>query len=640
MGYCPRAPQPTINDLFRFERRNNRAGLAASGSFFPVSVRQRPEGSPLQDQYATDSLVTRFDETALPEGAEVIESDYGPNRAYLIVDSPEPFHARYLSFYFPGWRVWVDTEEVTVTPSDPEGLITFQLPAGRHTVRVRFGETPLRRVADVVSALSLLALIVAVFISSASGTYHHSVRLGSGTSGAVLLTAGLLLMLKLVVVDRMETPFRHAGLRADNTLPDVEHPLNQPYADGMTLIGYDQSAEMMPSDSTLRVDIYWTVQRQPTQRYQTVVHLVGPQGFTWSPKDSYRPADFQDAPPTTAWSPGHYALDSHEVLPLTGAPPGTYDVVLTVFDRDTLTPLSVLNEEGQPTAPKLVLGQIRLAAPQAIVDPEAFDTQNPLDQRLGPLTLLGIDFDRSEAAPGDPVLINTFWRTEAQPATDLEVRLTLRAADGSRAASYELPPTAPWHPTSAWKSRDVWRGQHLVHLHADLNDGEYRWQLSLLPIQRSTDLPGALRIDAPERTFAPLHMDRELGAQVGDVATLVGASFEPDPSQIGPGETLTTTLLWRGESLTHMSYHVFLHLIGPDGKLLDQSDGIPSSWSRPTTGWLPGEYITDLHSLTVPDETPGGQYILRAGLYVPGGERLVTPGGADAIQVLTITLED
>jgi hypothetical protein len=640
LGYCSRASQPTINDLFRYEHRNDRAGLAASGSFFPVWVKQRPDGSPLQDQYASGSLVTRFDETALPEGAHVIEADYGPNRARLIVESPKPFCARYLSFYFPGWRVWVDGEKATLTPSDPEGFITFQLPAGRHTVQVRFGETPLRRVADAVSALSLVCLIVAVFLSSKSETYRHPARLGPGTSGAVLLTAGLLLALKLAVVDRMETPIRHAGLHADNTLPGVEHLLNQPYADGMTLIGYDRSAETMPADGALRVDIYWTVQHQPTRRYQTVVHLVGPEGFPWSPKDSYRPTDYQDAPPTTAWRRGHYALDSHEVIPLTGTPPGTYDVVLTVFDRDTLTPLSVLNEDGQPAAPELVLGQARLAAPQDGVDPGALDIQHRLDKSLGPVTLLGINFSRSGATPGDPVLVTTFWRGEEQIRLDLELQLTLRAPDSSRVVDYELPPTAGWHPTTAWRSGDVWRGQHLIHLPADLDSAEYRWQLSLLPIQRSTDLPAVLKIDAPKRTFAPPPADSELAAQFGDVATLVGASFEPAPSQIGRGETLTTTLLWRAESLTHASYHVFLHLVGPDGKLLDQSDGIPSDWSRPTTGWLTGEYITDVRSLTVPGEASSGRYTLLTGLYLPGAERLATPGGADATQVLTFTLQD
>ncbi|MGC9336007.1 MAG: hypothetical protein ACP5JJ_17830, partial [Anaerolineae bacterium] len=69
-------------------------------------------------------------------------------------------------------------------------------------------------------------------------------------------------------------------------------------------------------------------------------------------------------------------------------------------------------------------------------------------------------------------------------------------------------------------------------------------------------------------------------------------------------------------------------------------DGIPSDWSRPTTGWLPGEYIIDLHSLTVPGEASGGPYAVLAGLYVPGEARLVTPAGVDATPVLAFTLQD
>jgi hypothetical protein len=91
--------------------------------------------------------------------------------------------------------------------------------------------------------------------------------------------------------------------------------------------------------------------------------------------------------------------------------------------------------------------------------------------------------------------------------------------------------------------------------------------------------------------------------------------------------------------VNHTSYRVFLHLVGPDGRLLDQSDNIPADWARPTTGWLPGEYITDLHLLTLPGEATDGQYTVLAGLYSPAGERLLTPVGADATQVLTITLQ-
>lgn len=157
--YCPMKAYPSIQDVHQYERQSDLVGVDPVGAYFPTWVQRRPEGSPLEAQYATAGPIARFDEAVLPEGAEVLGANYGPNRARLVVESPEAFRARYLTFYFPGWRAWVDGEPVQVTPSDPEGLIAFAVPAGRHTIRVRFGETPLRLGADVVSALCLLALL-------------------------------------------------------------------------------------------------------------------------------------------------------------------------------------------------------------------------------------------------------------------------------------------------------------------------------------------------------------------------------------------------------------------------------------------------------------------------------------------------
>ena len=105
-----------------------------------------------------------------------------------------------------------------------------------------------------------------------------------------------------------------------------------------------------------------------------------------------------------------------------------------------------------------------------------------------------------------------------------------------------------------------------------------------------------------------------------------------------PQSSISITLVWRAEAETHSSYHVFLHLIGPDLALVAQSDGIPANWTRPTTGWLPGEYVTDTHTLTIPPDLPAGDYTLSAGLYLPGGERLTTPDGSDAIHLTSITV--
>jgi len=650
-GYCPMEPYPTVQDVHRYEHSSGLVGVDPVGAYFPVWVQQRPQETPLEAQYASEDAVARFDASVLPEGGRILEADYGPNRAQIVVESPSPFRARYLSFYFPGWRVWVDGKQVEVEPSDPQGLLTFELSAGRHTISVRFGETPLRLGADAVSLLSLVVLAGVTILGPRLGVFAspESLRLETRqlSPPALLLTAALLLVFKLAVVDQGRTPFRRPALEPDGTVPGVEHPLHQSYADGLELIGYDQSAGEMPADDILRVDLYWTVRRQPAGRYQTVVHLTGPDGMRWSHHDSFRPTDYQDPPPTYAWTPARYALDSHEIEVLPGTPPGRYDVVLTVFDRETLAPLSLLGPQGQPAAPELTLGQVILTAPRHPADPRSLGIRHRLDVGLGPLKLLGANFDRDEAAPGDPIFVTTFWRIDEQPTEAPAMRLELLRADGSVAARYELPPVAPWHPADAWQPSEVWRGQHLLHLPADLNTATYTWTLSLPSCSSSPLSLAQLFVTAPDRTFTQPPVDIEMGAPLDNIATLVGASVEPDASGVEAGTALTVTLVWRAETETDTSYRVFLHLIGPGasttseqrGALVVQSDGIPAEWMRPTTGWLAGEFIIDVRHLTIPAEAPAGDYTLYAGLYTSEGGRLSTLGGADAILVTRVTVE-
>jgi hypothetical protein len=307
--------------------------------------------------------------------------------------------------------------------------------------------------------------------------------------------------------------------------------------------------------------------------------------------------------------------------------------VLTTFDRDTLSPLSVLNEQGQPAAPDLLLGQVTLTVPRRPADPDQLGIRNRLDARLGPLTLLGADFDRNEAAPGDPVFVTTFWRAEERPAEDLTLQLELFASDGSLVTRYGFSPAAQWYSLHRWQPGDVWRGQHLFYLPAALDTGDYTWRIFDLQSPTSD-----LHITAPDRTFTPPPVDLEIDTRLGDTATLLGANLEPETLNLEPNATLTVTLVWRAESETHISYRVFLHLIGPDGRLLAQSDGIPAGWTRPTTGWLSGEYIADAHTLIIPPDAPEGDYVLSTGLYIPGGERLTTAGGSDSVPVATFTM--
>lgn len=67
--------------------------------------------------------------------------------------------------YFPGWRVYVDGISVPIQFQNEHyrGLITFSVPKGDHIVEIKLEESKLRLVADSVSVVGALLLLLAVF---------------------------------------------------------------------------------------------------------------------------------------------------------------------------------------------------------------------------------------------------------------------------------------------------------------------------------------------------------------------------------------------------------------------------------------------------------------------------------------------
>ena len=653
--HCGSPGDTSIAGMIEWERATDTLGATAKGEYLPIWVHRMPQDPALDAAYAAGGPIVRLPpgpapsadlgaqaERALPQGARVLSADYGPVDATIVLESPAPFRARYLAFYYPGWHVTVDGDPVPVAPTDPEGLISFDVPAGRHTVRVRFGETPLRLVADAISILSLTILITIQILKAKLQTPNSKFQISNLQSPSLsfvichLSLAIALVLVKFAVLDRVDTPLRHTNL-VDGRLRGVDVATDVTFGDEFVLLGHDGLPQAVSSGERFEVTTYWQALQPGGPNYGITLHVVDDQGHRWSGSDVRPPRWHRTPSPVRGWAPDEYAIVALSVPLLPGTPPGTYTVEAVAFARDTLAPLTAHAADGRARGPALTLGQIAVAAPQRPADADTLGIHHPLGASLGPITLLGADFDRHEAAPGDAVLITTFWRADQQPTQELTVRLALLAQDGSPVARYDLPPTTRWHPTSAWQPGDVWRGQHMLNLPADLDSGDYTWQLSIEPLHQSTNLPSTLHLAAPDRTFTPPIVDVEIETCLGNVVTLVGANLKPEASNLNPGDTLTVTLVWQAKDTPTASYHVFLHLLGPDSALVSQSDGIPANWTRPTTGWLAGEYVADVHVLTLPTDMSSGDYTLSTGLYIPGDERLSAPDGSSAIQVTTIS---
>ncbi|RME40083.1 MAG: Stk1 family PASTA domain-containing Ser/Thr kinase [Thermoflexia bacterium] len=103
-------------------------------------------------------------------------------------------------------------------------------------------------------------------------------------------------------------------------------------------------------------------------------------------------------------------------------------------------------------------------------------------------------------------------------------------------------------------------------------------------------------------------------------------------ARVRPGEVFGISLRWRPLTTISTRYVVFVHLIGPDGRLVAQEDVEPLRGSRPTDTWVSQMALWDPHQVVIPADAPPGTYQVRTGLY-PVGEpgnrlRVVDPGQA------------
>ena len=155
----------------------------------------------------------------------------------------------------------------------------------------------------------------------------------------------------------------------------------------------------------------------------------------------------------------------------------------------------------------------------------------------------------------------------------------------------------------------------------------------LIPPQRSRDFIslGTAAIRNRPRNFTPPTPQHTLDMRVGSVARLVG--YDLSTTTVSPGEQITVTLYWQALASADTEYTVFVHLLDAAGRFRGQRDAPPGDGAFPTTGWIPDEYITDIHTLTIPADVSPGTYMLQVGMYLPStNARLPVrhPSGAEA----------
>ncbi len=96
---------------------------------------------------------------------EVTPIRHGAGEDIVRVVAETPVTVRFYTYWYPGWKAWVDGASVTTRydPDDPNALILVDVPPGEHEVRIRFTNTPLRTAAALISIITLVILVILFF---------------------------------------------------------------------------------------------------------------------------------------------------------------------------------------------------------------------------------------------------------------------------------------------------------------------------------------------------------------------------------------------------------------------------------------------------------------------------------------------
>ncbi len=427
--------------------------------------------------------------------------------------------------------------------------------------------------------------------------------------------------------------------------PAVRFTLPGSDAGAIELTGVTAAREpVQAANAVTPISLQWRAD-EPPPSLGVSVRLTDALGQIWAQHDyeplgARRDVACSGFTTTTGWC----ATDRLGLLIPAGTPPGRYTVELLVRPKGSERPLDASAADGKPLETRVPLFELDVVPAAQPVGPDRLPiaTRQPVDLSDG-LRFLGYSTDDQPAVPGALRKVSLFWQASAQPANDYTAFVQVLGEDGVPVALWEAPPGAGY-PTSQWTPGSLMRTQAGFRIPASAPDGRYRLIAGLFRADDKVVLRtahgadhlslGTLAVQGRPHDLTVPQPQHLADASFGDVARLVG--YDLASVETTPGGALDFTLHWQALTSTDRAYTVFVHLLDEAGTLKGYGDSEPGGGAYPTTGWLPGEYLTDRHTMTLAPDAPAGTYRVAVGLYDPAtGERLKTPDGADQLVLET-----
>ena len=635
----------TAERLMLYEYFTANVGTTIRHEYLPRWVVPRPYTSEalLRDGEKPPPLVMSGE----IEAAELVWRKPAAEEWVLNVTSPQASLA-FHTYYFPGWRAYVDGQPREVRPVENLGYIGLDLDQGEHQVVLRLERTPLRALAEGLSLVTVLATVALLVVGrkltrqrgneatrqqvdGAKGQQGLSLISSLRINSSALTLATAILLLGVIgfwvsnqhAADHPTTRPPDQG-PSDQTmdfdrLPYLHHnPQGINFGGAARLKSYQFSADEVEAGEIVEVILHWDEIKD--EGLEADVRLTSPAEYLFHTSAGLA-EDTVTIPPPRGGTEGG-ATHHHLKVP-DEAVRGLY--LISVKLRDDEGEIRPINERGE-TLGTTYLRPLRVRSQRWATGDE------PTLAGFGP----GIVLSQVESEQKTPESFEArlTWRVVEPVAANYGLALRLRDWDGQVLASLDTQPHYGLYPTSLWREGELISDRYVLPLPEGAPPGDdYSLEVILYEVASLTpigtaQIPVVLTEPTIRATYPVL--------QEFDQLALVEVS--PVTTQIEQGQPLLVKAKWAATEHPTRDYACRLSLRDNSGTAV-QSQTEPIAKSYATSLWPTNAIVASRYQMTLdPLLSPGrydlviavfdaqtdegfGEFVLPLGVEIAGRER-------------------
>jgi hypothetical protein len=533
----------------------------------------------------------------------------------LDVTSPQASLA-FHTYYFPGWRAYVDGQPREVYPVENLGYIGLDLNYGEHQVILRLERTPLRALAEGASLAAALAIIVLLATRKSTTQRGNEAMRQRGNEATgqrgneATRQRGLSLINSLLV---NSLPFimailllRINGLWTSDRLTD--HPTTRPPDQGpldltmdfdrlpylhhnpqgvnfdgaARLKNYELSADEVEAGETIVVVLRWDEVKGAG--LEANVRLLSPAEHLFHTSAGLA----EDSVPLWAGETHHRLKVPEEAVR------GLY--LISVELRAEGSEIRPITGRGE-TLGTTYLRPLRVRSQRWATGTE------PTLARFGP----GIVLSEVEAEQKKPEKLETrlTWRVMQPVAANYGLALRLRDWDGQALASLDTQPHYGLYPTSLWREGERIDDVYVLALPEGTPPGE-DYSLEVILYEVASLAPIGTARASVVLTEPTIKTGYPVLQKFGQLALV---ELSPVTAQIEQGQPLLVQAKWAASEHPARDYACRLSLRDKSGTTV-QSRTQPIARSYATSLWPTNAIVASRYQMSLDPLLPVGRYDL------------------------------